>query len=212
MKLQSVESREFRKYGRIIEEIDVAFALKILDGIAVPGAIEYVASYQPLEEPSFRDRIQDHYMGGLSTEIGYCCGHNRILNALEYHRSSEINIAGTDVILLLGSREDIEPDNTYDTQKLEAFFVPAGTTVELYNSTLHFAPCGTEENGYAFKTVCILPYGTNFDNAAGYEPLHGEERLYYAKNKWLIAHEEAKLEGAFVGLKGKNISLEDIEM
>ena len=35
----------------------------------------------------------------------------------------------------------------------------------------------------------------------------GEDRLMTAKNKWLIAHEEAKIAGAFNGLKGENITL-----
>ena len=37
----------------------------------------------------------------------------------------------------------------------------------------------------------------------------GEERLLFAVNKWLIAHEESGLDksGAWVGLKGKNLSL-----
>ena len=35
----------------------------------------------------------------------------------------------------------------------------------------------------------------------------GEDRLMTAKNKWLIAHEEAKIAGTFNGLKGENITL-----
>lgn len=34
-----------------------------------------------------------------------------------------------------------------------------------------------------------------------------EDGLLTAKNKWLIAHEEAAIEGAFNGLKGKNIQI-----
>lgn len=34
-----------------------------------------------------------------------------------------------------------------------------------------------------------------------------EDRLITAKNKWLIAHEDADIEGAFCGLKGENITL-----
>ena len=54
--------------------------------------------------------------------------------------------------------------------------------------------------------MIVLPEGTNhaldFDTAD-----NGEEKLMTAKNKWLIAHEDAKIEGAFCGLKGKNITL-----
>lgn len=34
-----------------------------------------------------------------------------------------------------------------------------------------------------------------------------EDRLLTAKNKWLIAHEEAAIEGAFNGLRGTNVTL-----
>ena len=53
-------------------------------------------------------------------QIGYCNGSNVKLNALEYHRSSEIDIAVTDLILLLGCQQDIKED-TYDTALVEAF-------------------------------------------------------------------------------------------
>ena len=34
-----------------------------------------------------------------------------------------------------------------------------------------------------------------------------EDGLLTAKNKWLIAHEEAQIPGAFCGLVGENITL-----
>ncbi len=129
---------------------------------------------------------------------------NKKLNALEYHRSSEINVAVTDMILLVGMEQDVKEDYTYDTSQIEAFFVPAGTVVEMYATTLHYAPCMTAETG--FRAVVVLPAGTNteLDFPVGES---GEERLIAAKNKWLIAHEEAGIEGAFCGLKGENIEL-----
>ena len=39
-------------------------------------------------------------------------------------------------------------------------------------------------------------------------PKDGEDGLMTAKNKWLIAHEDAKIEGAFNGLKGENITID----
>jgi hypothetical protein len=36
----------------------------------------------------------------------------------------------------------------------------------------------------------------------------GEDSLMTAKNKWLIAHEDAKIAGAFNGLKGENITID----
>ena len=35
----------------------------------------------------------------------------------------------------------------------------------------------------------------------------GESRLLTAVNKWLIAHEDAEIEGAVNGLKGENITI-----
>ena len=140
--------------------------------------------------------------GGLPVQIGYCNGHNEKLNGLEYHRSSEINIAVTDMILLLGKQQDIESDDTYDTAKVKAFFVPAGT-VEVYATTLHYAPCGVDKKG--FRCVVVLPKGTNYPIEQPH--LLKEDKLLAASNKWLLAHEEAKIAGAFNGLKGENISI-----
>lgn len=105
---------------------------------------------------------------------------------------------------MLGCQQDIEEDDTYDTSKAEAFFVPAGTAVELYATTLHYAPCSAQEGG--FRRVIVLPKGTN--EALAFAPAHeGENRLLTAVNKWLIAHEEAGIEGAFCGLKGENLEV-----
>ena len=151
------------------------------------------------------EEMKNRGFGGLPIQIGYCNGDNRKLNGLEYHRSYEINIAVNNLVLLLGREQDIEADDTYDTSRVEAFFVPAGTVIEVYATTLHYAPCTAEgENG--FRCVVVLPKGTNteLDFAAGAE---GEDRLLAAKNKWLIAHEEAGIVGAFCGLKGENVTV-----
>ena len=47
--------------------------------------------------------IEKIFYGELPIQIGYCNGHNELLNAVEYHRSSEINLAATDAVLILGS-------------------------------------------------------------------------------------------------------------
>ena len=51
---------------------------------------------------------------------------------------------------------------------------------------------------------CRKGTNTELDFAAGAE---GEDRLLAAKNKWLIAHEEAGIVGAFCGLKGENVTV-----
>ena len=217
MKLKQVTDTSFRKYGKILTGIDFSEIYNVLEEMDYPEDVEYAASFGPLEEPEFRQKLSNTLYGELSVEIGYCSGHNKMLNALEYHRSSEANVAVTDIILLLGHQSDITEDFTYDTAQLEAFFVPAGTAVELYATTLHYVPIGTKENDYAFKMGVVLPFGTNFPlgvtlGAEAEKEKLPEEKLLFAKNKWLIAHEEGGEEGAFIGLTGKNISVEDLEV
>ena len=215
MKVKQVTDTSFRKYGKILTGIDFSEIYNVLEEMDYPEDVEYAASFGPLEEPEFRQKLSNTLYGELSVEIGYCSGHNKMLNALEYHRSSEANVAVTDIILLLGHQSDITEDFTYDTAQLEAFFVPAGTAVELYATTLHYVPIGTKENDYAFKMGVVLSFGTNFPlgvtlGAEAEKEKLPEEKLLFAKNKWLIAHEESGEEGAFIGLTGKNISVDDL--
>ncbi len=127
-----------------------------------------------------------------------------MLNAVEYHRCSELGVAATDLILLVGRQQDIV-DNTYDTSKIEAFFVPAGTVYEMYATTLHYAPCSVD--GKPFKNVVILPRGTN-DELSFEAKKANEDPCLFAVNKWLIAHADAKIDGAVNGLKGVNVSVD----
>lgn len=178
--------------------------LREMEHTPLPEDVIYVPSVEEMENLSEATVFKNRIYGGLPIQVGYCNGNNHKLNALEYHRNSEINIAVTNMVLLLGWLWDVEKDYTYDTSKVEAFFVPAGTVVEMYGTTLHYAPCNDGENG--FKCVVILPKGTNTDIDF---PLtkEGEDALMTAKNKWLIAHEEAGIEGAFNGLRGENLTI-----
>ena len=109
---------------------------------------------------------------------------------------------------MLGRQQDIDAAaGTYDTAKAELFFVPAGTAVELYATTLHYAPCGID--GAEFRCGVVLPYGTNEPLENGIPEGTGEPRRLFAVNKWLLAHAESGLEkdGAWIGLTGENLSL-----
>lgn len=199
---------QFRYFGRIVENYDVE-ELKIQMGktdIPQEGNV-YVASEPTLEQTSCKQQFQESFYGGMPIQIGYCNGSNSTLNGLEYHKGSEINMAITEFVLLLGRVQDIE-NNTYHVKDVSAFFVPEGTVLELYGTTLHFAPCRVTDTG--FKAVVILPKGTN-------EPLDGkaeqytvEDKLLFMKNKWLLAHPERKVlidKGAYPGIKGENIEV-----
>ena len=205
MKIQNVADASFRKCGKVLEGYDFSALLKEMKHTPVPDDVVYVPSVEELEALDVAKVLQNKGFGGIPIEIGYCNGHNKKLNAVEYHRSSEINVAVTDLVLLIGSQQDITDELTYDTSKIEAFLVPAGTGIEVYATTLHYAPCHVNERG--FQCVVVLPKGTNteltFEKAA-----EGEDKLLTAKNKWLIGHEEAAIEGAFNGLKGENVGID----
>ena len=208
MKIQNVTDASFRKYGKVLEGYDFSALLNEMKHTPVPDDVVYVPSVEELEALDVAKALQNKVFGGIPIEIGYCNGHNKKLNAVEYHRSSEINVAVTDLVLLIGSQQDITDEFTYDTSKVEAFLVPAGTAVEIYATTLHYAPCGVDGNG--FKCLVVLPDGTNAElgdkHCSGDACTEGEDRLLAAANKWLIAHEDAGIDGAWNGLKGSNIS------
>ena len=205
MKIQKVTDPAFRKYGQVLEGYDFTGLIKEMKHTPVPEDVIYVPSVEELEALDIMKDLQNKGYGGLPVQIGYCNGHNKKLNAVEYHRNSEINVAVTDLVLLIGHQQDIELDHTYDTSKIEAFLVPAGTGIEVYATTLHYAPCHVNEGG--FQCVVVLPKGTNTDLTCQTEKT-GEDSLMTAKNKWLIAHEDAKIAGAFNGLKGENITID----
>ena len=205
MKIQKVTDPAFRKFGQVLEGYDFTGLIKEMKHTPVPEDVIYVPSVEELEALDIMKDLQNKGYGGLPVQIGYCNGHNKKLNAVEYHRNSEINVAVTDLVLLIGHQQDIELDHTYDTSKIEAFLVPAGTGIEVYATTLHYAPCHVNEGG--FQCVVVLPKGTNTDLTFQTEKT-GEDSLMTAKNKWLIAHEDAKIAGAFNGLKGENITID----
>ena len=205
-------SERFRKYGRVVSNIDFTPVIEALEKINIPdGCVEYKPSVKELEEASAKVDLTRLFGGELALETGYCAGQNQLLNAVEYHRSSEINICATDCILLLGSLQDVTDDFHYDTSKIEAFHIRKGTAVELYATTLHYAPCGIE--GSKFMVGVVLPAGTNDDLEQDHidclADSDSEDKLLTAKNKWLIAHPDAPGEaGHFPGLIGANIEVD----
>ena len=204
MEILKVTDKAFQTYGKVIQGIDVSDLLEALKETPQPDDVVYVASDEKLEACPCVEKIGYSLYGGMPVQVGYCNGNNVLLNAVEYHRDSEVNVAQTDMILILGKEQDIEEDCTYDTGKMEAFLIPAGTVIEVYATTLHYAPCNV--NGNKFRAAVILPKGTNTDAPAAQNNTK-EDKLLFARNKWLIAHEEAGIEGAFVGLKGANLSV-----
>ena len=144
----------------------------------------------------------------MPIQLGMCWGHNTKLNCLEYHRDSEVNVGWKDFILLLARQDEIVV-GVLDTEKVKAFRLPAGLPVEVYATTLHYAPCHTCPH-CGFRVAVVLPKGTNTDKPV-FEVKCEEDSWMTARNKWLLAHpesDEAKT-GAHIGLSGLNIDIKE---
>lgn len=206
MKIYSVNDPEFRPYGKVLADYDSAELLTAMEKIEMPAeGTAYRPGIESLESCAIFSALRDRAYGGMPIELGMCWGHNTRLNCLEYHRDSEVNIGTRDFILLLARVDEIE-DGVLDTEKVKAFCVPAGAAVEVYATTLHFAPCQTGPEG--FRVAVALPLGTNTE-APAIEPQCEEDRWLWARNKWLLAHPESSQaqKGAHIGLRGVNIDL-----
>lgn len=207
MKIESITSPAFAAYGKVLEGYDTKPLLDALNtATPLPDGVEYVPSLPALEALPIARQIADNAYGGMPVQLGYCNGHNTKLNCLEYHRDSELN-CGTENFILLLAREDEIENGKLDTSCVKAFRVPAGVLVEVYATTLHYAPCHADP-AKGFRVLVALPKGTN-EEKPNLTPLNGEDKLLRARNKWLLAHPESSeaADGAAVGLTGVNLDI-----
>lgn len=209
MKIYSVNDPEFKPYGRVVTGLEAAKA-EILQALAttpLPEATDYVAEEPVLQELPAMVEVSEHLFGGMPVQLGWCNGHNTKLNCLEYHRDSEFNLGTEDFILLLAKLDEVE-NGKLDTAKVKAFHVPAGVLVEVYATTLHYAPCHTNA-AKGFRVMVALPKGTNTAMPAGFKTSGGDDEKLWACNKWLLAHPDSTeaAQGAYIGLTGENIDI-----
>ena len=207
MKIYSVYDQKFKPYGKVLDGYDTTCLINAMNTIPLPEtATAYEPSIHVLEATCLYGQFQNNAYGGMPIQLGMCWGRNTRLNCLEYHRDSEINVGTGDFILLLAKQDEIV-DGVLDTAVVKAFKVPAGVPVEVYATTLHYAPCQAAKGG-DFRVAVVLPRGTN-TNPPGAKSVNEEDTWLTARNKWLLAHpdsDEAK-NGAYVGLTGVNIDI-----
>ena len=183
LQIYDVFSSEFSEYGKVIDTFDVNQITEEAKKIKSPeSGSAYTPSLSEFEALDIFKEIKDDIFGTLDTQLGYCYGYNNMLNATEWHFSSELNIAVTPLVLILGKRSDIK-DGKINSADMKAFFVPENTAIEVYATTLHFCPCQVSDTG--FGCVVGLPRGTN-------TPLDTPQSdpLLFRKNKWIFAHED----------------------
>ena len=182
LRFYSVNDPEFARYGCVLKQdySTIADAARKLE-FPAEGS-KYMPSVESFEALPIRAMIKEELFGELEVQLGNCWGYNSYLNALEWHKNSEINVAATDLVLLLAKLDDIE-DGKLDSKKVVAFYVAEGEAIEVYADTLHFCPCQVADSG--FNCVVVLPAGTNtnLDNKP-------EDKLLFRKNKWIFCHED----------------------
>ena len=209
MKIYAVTDAAFAPYGRVLTAPE-ADLKAVTDALSAHTPLPEGTGYVP-EEPALQGlpaaaRLGTSLFGGMPFQFGWCNGHNTKLNCLEYHRDSEFNLGVNDFILLLAKQDEIIAGKL-DTANVKAFRVPANTLVEVYATTLHYAPCHTEAAA-GFKVLVALPKGTNTDKP-DVTGERADDKYLWARNKWLLAHAESAeaAAGAVTALVGENIDL-----
>lgn len=206
-----VSDPQFAVYGRVLTAFDFTPWFDYLaNHTAVPAQANiYVASEAGLEAlPPFA-RVRDTLFAGMPIQAGYCNGNASLLNGLEYHKSIEVVVAQTDLVLQLADYGCMQ-NFTLDVSHVEAFFVPAGCALELKPTALHLAPSRVCDAG--FKAAIVLPLGTNTDLPEGVDIQKDdpEARILFKKGKWMLAHPEnpvALARGAVAALTGPNLQV-----
>ena len=202
IKIHSIHDDEFKKYGVVIDT-DATEIVKACDKLGIPkSGTVYIPSVEELENAKGAEDIGLKLFGGLPAQVGICYGHSSFLNGLEYHNSSEINVAATPLVLILGLRYEME-GSEYNSKNVRAFYLEKGDVVEVFATTMHFCPCQVEDGG--FSCVVVLPKGTNTDLRE-----KTDDKLLFRNNKWIICHDKNEgliNRGVYPGIHGVNYEI-----
>ena len=99
--LYSVFDPAFAPYGRVLER-DTDALCRAMNATPLPETGNcYVASLPELEALPLCAELSESVFGGMPVQAGYCNGHGHKLNALEYHKCSEVNFSSRGLVLLL---------------------------------------------------------------------------------------------------------------
>lgn len=209
VEIYSVFDDEFKTYGRVVEGFDFSPLVDYMqNNTTIPNdGNVYIASIPEMERCEIFKSVGDCLYGGMPIQIGYCNGRNSTYNGFEYHKGSEINVAVTDFMLVLGHTWQID-NNKFFVGGEKVFYVPQGVAIEMYQTTLHLSPCKVRDEG--FMDIVILPRGTNTPLDTKPQDNVGENALLLQKNKWVLAHKDREplvKQGAHIGLIGENKAL-----
>lgn len=206
IKIYTIHDKEFIPYGTPITDVDTSEIVEAGEKLLLAGGAGYKASTPEFEALEIHNIIRDRFFGQMPTQTGFVWGKNCRMNALEWHKNSEINIAIDDIVLLLGQLDEIV-DGKYHSDKVKAFYLEKGEMAEVYATSLHFTPCAVKKSGMG--AVVGLPLGTNTALTAP-----SSDRFLRNKNKWLICHVDNKAmteKGVEGNIEGVNIELSQID-
>ena len=199
MTIYSIHDDAFQSYGKVFDNLRFDAACRAALNVPKPeSGIAYLPSLEALEDEPEISSAAKELFGETPVQIGVCNGFNREMSTVEYHKSSEVNVACTPLLLFFGHVWELE-ENQYDLSRLKLFRAEAGDVYEVYAPTLHFAPCQTNENG--FCSIVILPRGTGMPL-----PAPSCDPTLAKVNKWLITHPDnaaMRARGVPAGLAGE---------
>ena len=207
LRIVSVTDAAFAPYGRVLPLADTAALHRALSDTPVPETgNQYVASLETLEAACEAAGALAPF-GGMETQAGTCNGRGHMMNALEYHKCSEVNFSTTGLVLLLALPEDVH-DGRLDAAAVRGFYLPPDVAIEVYPRVLHFAPCRVSDDG--FRCLVVLERGVNSPIDLPGADAEGEDKLLWMRGKWMLCHPDSPQaeKGAFVGIDGENWDLE----
>ena len=82
IKIQNVNDAAYKRFGKVITDIELGDLLQAMEATPCPDDVVYVASEAALEATKSAEKFQEIYYGKLPIQVGYCNGHNSLLNAL----------------------------------------------------------------------------------------------------------------------------------
>lgn len=204
--LYSVLDAEFAPYGRVLAMETGALAEAMAATPLPETGNRYIASLPELEALPIIRTLSDSVFGGMSVQAGTCNGHGYTLNALEYHKCSEVNFSTRGLVLLLALPSRLQ-DGQLDSRDVVGFYLPPQVLVEIHPLVLHFAPCRVRPEG--FDCLVVLEQGTNTPLERVDTAAPGEQKLLWMRNKWLTCHPDSPqaAQGAYIGISGENLQL-----
>lgn len=211
-KILSIDDPDFKKYGKVYTKYDISEVKDYMDKnvkISSPSNF-YTPSNKDLEKiPAIQEMGKDIY-AFMPIEAGECTGQSTNFSAIEYHQGSETNIMLTDVIMVLGQRSTLDTKGEYSpSEDGQIFFVPAGTVVEFYSTTLHYAPIKVHDSG--FSIIVILIKASNEELPADFK---SDNKRIVKQNKFQLVDPSRKDKiaiGVEVGLTGKLIEMTPLD-